>query len=156
MLAFIVLVFLQMLVLFGICYVFFDMPLGNSPMALLTLTLVLALAATGLGMLVGSLAQTSNQADTIGMLLGFVLMFASGFISAFSLEITGTNVDIQLPSEGFSYYLSQLTPHAHAANGYMKLILFGADFVDIVPNILALLGFAAIFFLIAVWRFKFD
>jgi ABC-type multidrug transport system permease subunit len=124
--------------------------------ALLTLTLVLALAATGLGMLVGSLAKTSKQAESIGMLLGFVLMFASGFIGAFSLKITGTNVDIQLPSEGFSYYLSQLTPHAHAANGYMKLILFGADFVDIIPNILALLGFGIVFFVIAIWRFKFD
>jgi ABC-2 type transport system permease protein len=156
MLAFIGVVFLQMLVLLGICYVFFDMTLGDSPVALLTLTLALALAATGLGMLVGSLARTSKQADTIGMLLGFVLMFASGFISAFSLEITGTNVNIQLPSEGFSYYLSQLTPHAHAVNGYMKLILFGAGFEEIIPNILALLGFAVIFFLVAVWRFKFE
>jgi len=156
MLAFIGLVFLQMLLLLGICYVFFDMPLGDSPVALLTLTLALALVATSLGMLVGSLARTSKQAETIGMLLGFVLMFASGFISAFSFNVTGTNVDIQIPSEGFSYYLSQLTPHAHAANGYMKLILFGAGFEDIIPNILALLGFAAIFLTVAIWRFKFD
>ncbi len=156
MLAFIVLVFLQMLVLLGICYIFFDMPLGNSPLALFTLTFALALAATSLGMLLGSLARTSKQAETIGMLLGFVLMFASGFISAFSLEITGTNVNIQLPSEGFSYYLSQLTPHAHAANGYLKLILFGASFLDIVPNILVLLGFAVVFLTVALWRFTFD
>jgi len=156
MLAFIGVVFVQMLVLFGICRLFFDMPLGDSPLALFALTLALALAATSIGMLVGSLARTSKQAETFGMLLGFVLMFASGFISAFSLEVTGTNVDIQIPSEGFSYYLSQLTPHAHAANGYMKLILFGAGFVDIVPNILALLGFAAIFLAVAIWRFKFD
>jgi len=156
MLAFIGVGFFQMLVLLGICRVFFDMPLGDSPVGLLTLTLALALAASSLGMLVGSLARTSKQADIIGTLLGFVLMFASGFISSFSFEITGTNVDIRLPSEGFSYYLSQLTPHAHAANGYMKLILFGADFADIVPNILTLLGFAAVFFVIAIWRFKFD
>lgn len=156
MLAFIGVVFLQMLVLLGICHVFFDMPLGDSPLALLTLTLALALSATGLGMLVGSLARTSKQAEIIGMLLGFVLFFAAGFIHAFGLEITGTMVEIKLPSEGFSYYLAQLTPHAHAASGYLKLILFGADFVDILPNILALLSFAAVFFVIAMWRFKFD
>jgi len=156
MLAFIGLVFLQMLVLFGICIIFFDMPLGDSPVALLTLTLALALAATSLGMLVASLVRTSKQAETIGMLLGFVLMFASGFINAFSFRVTGSNVDIQIPSEGFSYYLSQLTPHAHAANGYMKLILFGAGFEDVIPNILALLGFAVIFLTGAIWRFKFD
>jgi ABC-2 type transport system permease protein len=156
MLAFIGVVFLQMLVLFGICRAFFAMPLGNSPLALLALTLALALAATGLGMLLGSLARTSKQAGSIGMLLGFVLFFAAGFITAFSLEITGNVVELGLPSEGFSFYLSQLTPHAHALNGYLKLILYGAGFVDILPNILALLGFAVVFFLVAMWRFKFD
>jgi len=156
MLAFIGVVFVQMLVLFGICCVLFDMPLGDSPVALLLLTLALALTATSLGMLVGSVARTSKQAENIGMLLGFVLFFAAGFINAFSLRITGTNVEIGLPTEGFSYYLSQLTPHAHALNGYLKLILFGAGFAEIIPNILALLGFAAIFFVVAIWRFKFD
>jgi ABC-2 type transport system permease protein len=156
MLAFIGVVFLQMLVLFGICRAFFAMPLGNSPLALLALTLALALAATGLGMLLGSLARTSKQAGSIGMLLGFVLFFAAGFITAFSLKITGNVVELGLPSEGFSFYLSQLTPHAHALNGYLKLILYGAGFMDILPNILALLGFAVVFFLVAIWRFKFD
>jgi ABC-2 type transport system permease protein len=156
MLAFIGVVFLQMLVLFGICNALFLMPLGNSPLGLLALTLALALAATGLGMLVGSLARTSKQAGSIGMLLGFVLFFAAGFISAFSLKITGNVIEIGLPSEGFSFYLSQLTPHAHALDGYLKLIFYGAGFMDILPNILALLGFAIIFFLVAMWRFKFD
>jgi len=59
MLAFIGVVFLQMLVLFGICNVLFQMPLGK-PQGLLVLTLALALAATGLGMLLGSLARTSK------------------------------------------------------------------------------------------------
>jgi ABC-2 type transport system permease protein len=71
MLAFIGVVFLQMLVLFGICNALFEMPLGE-PLGLLVLTLALALAATGLGMLLGSLAQTSKQAESIGILLGFV------------------------------------------------------------------------------------
>jgi ABC-2 type transport system permease protein len=158
MLAFIGVVFLQMLVFFGICHLLFDMPLGNSPLGLLTLTLALALAATGLGMLVGSLAKTNKQAESIGTLLGFVLMFASGVLGS-SLSITkGAEdaVNISLPSEGFNYYLSQLTPHVHAFDGYVKLIIDGAGVVDILPNILVLLGFAVVFFLVAIWRFKFD
>jgi ABC-2 type transport system permease protein len=156
MLAFIGVVFLQMLVLFGICRAFFAMPLGDSPLALLALTLALALAATGLGMLVGSIAKTSKQAGSIGMLLGFVLFFAAGFIGAFSLKIKDNVVEVGLPSEGFSFYLSQLTPHAHALDGYLKLILKGAGFVDVLPNILTLLGFAVVFLLVAIWRFRFD
>jgi ABC-2 type transport system permease protein len=155
MLAFIGVVFLQMLVLFGICNLLFKMPLGESPLGLLALTLALALAATGLGMLVGSLARTSKQAGNIGMLLGFVLIFASGLIGV-SIEKTGSMVEAHLPSEGFSFYLSQLTPHIHAVDGYLKLMLYGDGLVEILPNILVLLGFAAVFFLVAIWRFKFD
>jgi len=157
MLAFIGVVFLQMLLLFGICFVFFDMPLGDSPLALLSLTLALALAATGLGMLVGSLARTSKQAGSIGMLLGFVLFIAAGLTPATAgIDITDGVVELILPSEGFSFYLSQITPHAHAFDGYLKLIIHGAGFVDILPNIVTLIGFGMVFFLVAMWRFKFD
>jgi ABC-2 type transport system permease protein len=153
MLAFIGVVFLQMLLLLGVGSVFFEMPLGHSPLGLLALTLALALASTGLGMLVGSLARTAKQAGNIGMVLGFVLLFASGSITSFSMgDLSG----LGFRSEGFRYYMSQLTPHAHAFDGYLKLMLEGAGLVDILPNIVALLGFAVVFFLTAMWRFKFD
>jgi ABC-2 type transport system permease protein len=154
MVAFIGVVFLQMLVMFGICSLLFDMPLGD-PLGLLALTLALALASTGLGMLLGSLAQTRKQAGSIGMLLGFVLWFASGFTS-FTIDCTGGQVQFHVPIEGFKYYLSQLTPHAHAINGYYKLMIYGAGLVDILPNILALLGFGVVFFLVGLWRFKYE
>jgi len=32
----------------------------------------------------------------------------------------------------------------------------GADLVDLLPNILALLGFGVVFFLIGLWRFKYE
>jgi ABC-2 type transport system permease protein len=155
MLAFIGVVFLQMLLLFGIGSVLFDMPLGDSPLALLTLTLALALAATGLGMLVGSLAGTSKQAGNIGMLLGFVLYFASGF-TIFTINVSGGVADASYQPEGIRFYISQLTPHAHAIDGYIQLMIGGAGLADVTPNIVALLGFAVVFFLVAIWRFKFD
>jgi ABC-2 type transport system permease protein len=154
MVAFIGVVFLQMLVLFGICSVLFDMPLGD-PLGLLALTLALALAATGLGMLLGSLAQTRKQAGSIGILLGFVLWFASGFTS-FAITITGGQIQLDIPLEGFRYYVSQLTPHAHAINGYINLMIYGAGLVDILPNILALLGFGVVFFVLGLWRFRYE
>jgi ABC-2 type transport system permease protein len=104
MVAFMGMVFLQMLVLFGICNVLFEMPLGDSLLGLLALTLALALAATGLGMLVGSLARTSKQAGSIGMLLGFVLWFASGFTS-FTIDLTGGQVQFDLPIKGFTWWI---------------------------------------------------
>ncbi len=154
-LAFIGVVFLQMLVLFAVGSIFFDMPLGDSPLGLLAITLVLALAATGLGMLVGSLARTGKQAGNIGMLLGFVLYFASGFFS-FTVNVSDGAANVSYLPEGIRFYISQLTPHAHAIEGYIKLMLNGAGLMDILPNILALFGFAVVFFVLAVWRFKYD
>ncbi len=154
-LAFIGVVFLQMLVLFAVGSIFFDMPLGDSPLGLLAITLVLALAATGLGMLVGSLARTGKQAGNIGMLLGFVLYFASGFFS-FTVNVSDGAANVSYLPEGIRFYISQLTPHAHAIEGYIKLMLNGAGLMDILPNILALFGFAVVFFVLAMWRFKYD
>ncbi len=153
MLAYIVVVFLQMLLLFGIGYAVFGMPLGDSPLGLLGLTLALALAATGLGVLLGSVARTSKEAASIGLVLGFVLFFASGSLGSMS---TSGEIDVGFRSEGFRFYLSQLTPHAHALDAYFKLMLEGDGLIDILPNILALLGFAACFFLLGLWRFRYD
>lgn len=154
LLAFIGVVFLQMLVLFGVCSILLDMPLGD-PLGLLVLTLALALAATGLGMLLGSLARTSKQAGSIGILLGFGLWLASGFTS-FGLDLGGGAIQFDMPIEGFKFYLSQLTPHAHAIRGYYDLMIFGADLGQLLPNIAILLGFAVVFLSVAIWRFKFD
>ncbi len=154
MVAFVGVVFLQMAVLFGICAVLFDMPMGD-PLGLLVLTLALALAATGMGMLLGSLARTSKLAGSIGTLLGFGLWFASGF-TAFKIDLSGGAIQFDVPMEGIRYYVSQLTPHAHAIRGYYSLMIYGADLDQILPNIAVLLGFAVVFLSVAIWRFKFD
>jgi ABC-2 type transport system permease protein len=155
MLAFVGVVYLQMLLVFGVSNALFGMPLGDSPLGLLALTLALALAATGLGLLLGSIARTSKQAGIIGMLLGFVLLLASGLLGL-APSLTGNQADLGLPTEGLQYYVSQLTPHIHAVEGYVKLILEGAGVVDVLPNILILLGFGVVFFLIGVWRFRYE
>ena len=151
MLAFIGVVFLQMLLLFGLGSALFEMPLGASPLALVALTLALALASTGMGMALGSLARTKKQAGNIGMVLGFALYLASGLTSS-SAYLSNS----AFQSEGLTYYLAMLTPQAHAYDGYMKLMLHSGNLADILPNMLALVGFGVVFFLVGVWRFKYE
>ena len=151
MVAFVAVVFLQMLLLLGLGSALFDMPLGDSPLGLVALTLTLALASTGMGLALGSLARTKKQAGSIGMVLGFVLYLASG--------LTSTSHYLSNPafqSQGLTYYLAHLTPNAHAFDGYIKLMLNGGGLEDILPNMLALLGFGVVFFLIGVWRFRYE
>jgi ABC-2 type transport system permease protein len=143
MLAYILVVGLQVLLVFGVGSAFFDIPLGNSPLGLLLLTLALALAATSLGMLVAALARTRSQVDAVGMVIGIVLGAVGGSI-------------VPIPEKGFLHLLSQFTPHAHAIEGYLNLMSQGAGVVDVIPQIGLLAGVGVMFFLIAMWRFRFE
>jgi ABC-2 type transport system permease protein len=145
MLAYVIVVFLQVIVLFGVGYALFKMPLGESPLGLLLLTLALALASSSLGMLLGALCNSSKQSDRVGMVLGFVLMALGGTVG-FPL----------FRAEGFMGTLSRLTPNAWGLEGYMGILADNWTLAQTAPNILALLGFAVVFFALAVWRFKFE
>jgi ABC-2 type transport system permease protein len=143
-LAYMGIVFLQAIVLFSVGYALFKMPLGQSPLALLLLTLALALASASLGMLLGALSRSSKQADQLGMVLGFVLLALGG--SIFPL----------FRAEGFIGIVSRLTPNAWGIEGYMGILSDNWTLAQVAPNILALVGFAVVFFVVAVWRFKFE
>jgi len=143
-LAYFIVVLLQVTVMFAAGYALFKMPLGKSPLALVLLSVALALASSSLGMLLGALCKSSKQADRLGMVLGFVLLALGG--SVFPL----------FRAEGFVGILSRLTPSAWGIEGYMGVIADGWGLAQAAPNILAMLGFAAVFFAVAVWRFRFD
>ncbi|GAI78057.1 unnamed protein product [marine sediment metagenome] len=50
--------------------------------------------------------------------------------------------------------LAKITPHGWATTGFNKLMFFSADFGAVVPEMLALIGFAVVFSVIAIWRFR--
>ena len=80
MLAYVVLVIAQVTLIFGGANLIFDMPLGNSILGLVLVTIAMGLAATGLGMLVAAISKTDRQADTTGTLLGFILAGLGGLL----------------------------------------------------------------------------
>ncbi len=53
-------------------------------------------------------------------------------------------------------FISKLTPHAHAVEGYYQLMGENASFIQVLPQVGILLGMGIIFFLLALWQFKFD
>jgi ABC-2 type transport system permease protein len=148
MLAYMVVVFLQVLLLFGVGSIVFDMPMGNDPLGIVLVTIALGLAATSLGVMVASLARTERQADAIGMVLGFLLAGIGGCIQIGLLPTYRT--------EGMLGTLSKLVPHSYALDAYRVLMIESGTLPDILPAILILLGFAVVFFAIGVWRFKYD
>lgn len=149
MLGYIGLVFVQVMILFGVGNLVFGMPLGHSALGLLVMTLTLGLAVTGFGMMIAALSKTDKQADSIGLILGFALAALGGCI------MMGSYVHLY-DSGGTIGFISRLVPHAHALMGYDALINQNAGLVDILPQAGILIGYAAVFLLVASWRWKYE
>jgi ABC-2 type transport system permease protein len=148
MLAYLVIVFLQVVIIFGIGALVFNMPMGNSYLGLFLVTLAMGLAATTLGVLVAAISRSERQADAIGMTLGFLLGGLGGCIQVGLIPTYRMT--------GVIGFLSRLTPTAHALEAYRLLMLQGAGLVAILPQVLILLGFAVVFFVFALAKFKFE
>ena len=148
MLGYMVLVCLQVVVLFGVGRAFFGMPLGEAPLTLALLTLLLAFVATAMGMMIAALARSPKQADSIGTVLGFVLGGLGGCVALSPTPLTRTG--------GFMSVIARLTPHGHAVDAYYSLMAEKAGFLDVLPELSILLAIGIAFFLIATWRFRFT
>src|SRR3990170_3734641 len=118
--------------------------LGRHPEALALISLATSLAATGLGLLIAALAKTAEQIGGIGSLL-VVTMAALG----------GVMVPRYIMPD-LMQRVGLITPHAWALTAYQDVLVRGYDVVRILPEVAALMGFAVVFFGVALWRFKWD
>lgn len=148
MLAFLVIVIAQVTLIFGSANLIFDMPLGKSPLALALVTIAMGLAVTGLGMMIAAISKTDRQADTTGLLLGFIL---AGLGGCFSMGVVPL-----YKGGGTMELISRFIPHSYALRGFDALMIGGKGLVDVLPEIGILLGFAFIFMIIAAWRFRYE
>ncbi len=147
MLAFLLLSCLQVIVIFTVASVFFDMALGQSPLALVVITLVVALTSTAMGMLIAALSKSADKAGSAGVIVGLVLAGIGGCMGA-RAPLTR--------AEGFTGMLARLTPQGHAVNAYYSVMAENATLVQVLPQLGILLAMCAVFYAIAVWRFKFE
>ncbi|MBM3182154.1 MAG: hypothetical protein FJZ86_17690 [Chloroflexi bacterium] len=118
--------------------------LGSHPEALILISLAVSLAATGLGLLIAALAKTAEQIGGLSSLL-VVTMAALG----------GVMVPRYIMPD-FMQTIGLITPHAWALTAYQDVLVRGYDVTHILPAVAALMGFAVVFFGVALWRFKWD
>jgi ABC-2 type transport system permease protein len=148
MLAYLVIVILQVLVIFGVGNIVFGMPLGKAPLGMILITLAMGLAATSLGAMLASVSRSERQANSVGMVLGFLLAGLGGCIQIGLVPIYRMG--------GALGTISKFIPHAHALEAFRKIMLEGAGTLTILPQLGILLGFTALFLAIAVWQFRFE
>ena len=148
MVAYTFLACLQVLMLFAVARIVFDMPMGQSPVALVVLSFVAALVSAAMGMMIAGLAKSAKQANSLGVILGRVLAAIGGCIPMAGIT--------PYRAEGAVGILSRLTPQAHALEGYYRLMLEKGTLVTILPQLGILLVFGVVFVLVASWRFKYE
>lgn len=149
MLAYMLVVVLQVVFLFGVGAGLFKLQIGSSLIGLLAVSLALGLVVSTFGLMLGTLTRTGKQADTLGTLVAFVLPFISGIFPMNSIEPGYL-------SGGVLATIGTYIPHMHAAEGF-RLVMSGDGTVEtVLVQIGALLGFAVVFFVIASRRLRFS
>jgi ABC-type multidrug transport system permease subunit len=148
MLAYMAIVVLQVVFLFGIGAGLFKLQIGNSLPGLLVVSLALGLVVATFGLLIGVITRTGRQADTLGTLAAFVLPFISGIFPMNSIQPGYL-------SGGVLATIGTYIPHMHAAEGF-RLVMTGEGTVEtVLIQVGALLVFAVVFFAIASRRLRF-
>ncbi|MBN1967326.1 MAG: ABC transporter permease [Anaerolineae bacterium] len=114
---------------------------GDDILGIAVLTLSAVAGAMGVGTLLAAIAKTAEQA---GNLAGFVL-FVMGLVGGIFFP--------PLAMPDWLQFLPRLTFHFWGVNGYTTLAS-GGTVVDVLPNVLALLVIAAIFFGAGLFQFN--
>jgi ABC-2 type transport system permease protein len=145
-----VIAIVQMVVIFGASMVLLPLvgqeapSLGNSPLGLVLITLLVALCSTSLGTLIAAVARTQSQVEGISSVGLWVAGLVGGaFIPAFFL---GDLLNA----------IGKIVPHYWALQAYNELMLRGQGVAEILPELAVLAGFTVVFFAVGLLRFKFD
>ena len=132
----------QVAVMWTVGALAFNIDLGASPSAVIVLSLLMVLASAAFAVLLASFVSNVRTASAAGVLTSLVLA-----------PIGGCWWPLFIAPQ-FMQQLARLTPHGWTTDGLNRLMLFGAEFGDVLPSMLALVVFAAVFLSLALWRFR--
>lgn len=134
----------QMLLLVGVGILIMHVNWGHSPAALALMLVTSALAAAALGTMLGTFVKTEGQAGGLSTMLGMVMALLGG---------------CWYPLELFPKIVGQIVhilPTTWAMQGLLDIVLRGGGVMQVLPEAGMLLGFAALFFVIGIARFKYE
>ncbi len=132
---------LQIIIFWLLGILVFKADLGQSPAAVILVSFLMVIMSAAFGVMLATLVKTQRSAGSIAVLASLVLAPLGG--CWWPLFITPR----------WMQFIAKVTPHAWANTAFNKLMLFGADFSSVVPEMLALVGFTFLFGAIAIWRF---
>lgn len=119
-------------------------PLEDAPLGVALVSILTALCASALGIVIAALARTEGQIGGMGMLVLWGMGLLGGCIApAFLLD-------------RYLGPLPKIVPHYWANRAFDDLLIRGFGLQDVALELAALLGFCVLFFVIGLWRFDFE
>jgi ABC-2 type transport system permease protein len=143
-LAMFAIIFGQFILLIGFGQLALGLNYLAQPLATLLMAAASALFIAGLGLLIGALAKTDDQA----VLFSMIPMFLFSGLGGAWVPLASTGKTFQL--------VGHFTPVAWAMDGFQAILTQGLGLGAVALPALILLGYAALFGGLAVWRFKFE
>jgi ABC-2 type transport system permease protein len=120
------------------------MTLGDAPLVVALVAVLVALCSSSLGTLIAAIARTENQIGGLSAVVLWVMGVLGGsFIPLFFLE-------------NFLGPLPQIVPHYWANRAFNDLMVRGLGLAGVTVEIAVLLGFTGLFFVVGLWKFDFD
>ena len=144
MLAMFLIIMLQQALLIAVGQLAFGVDYMRAPLGTVLMMATLALWSASVGLLIGAISKVPEQAVTWSLVAMFIFAGMGG--AWFPLEFTG---------QAFST-IGHLMPTAWAMDGFQNIVLRGQGLGSVLLPAGILLGFAVLFFGLAVWRFRFE
>jgi linearmycin/streptolysin S transport system permease protein len=141
-LAIFLLIFTQFVILIVFAQFALKVDYLRVPVATLLVAFCAALCISALGLLIGILAQTEEQAIIFSLIPMFVFAGLGG--AWVPLEVTGPTFQA----------IGHLSPVAWGMDGFENILARGLGFESVLLPTMALIGYAIVFFVLAVLRFR--
>jgi len=136
--------FAQFLVLIAFAQIFLKVDYMRLPLATLIMVITTALFIAALGLLIGALAKTDEQAIIFALIPMFVFAGLGGAWAP--LEVTGPTFQL----------IGHFSPVAWAMDGFKNIAARGLGLGSIWLPAAALIGYALLFSVLAIWKFKYE
>ena len=136
--------FLQTLLLVALGQLFLGVNYLRAPVATLLVVAALSLWVACLGLFIGAISK--GEEGVVMWALIAMFLFAALGGAWFPLDVAG---------KAFST-IGHLTPTAWAMDGFQNVVLRGLGVTSVLVPVAVLLAYAAGFFGLAVWRFRFE
>jgi ABC-2 type transport system permease protein len=123
---------------------FFNVDWGD-PIGAAAILVVFSLVGSGAAMLMGALFDNDQQAGGLGVLFSLGLAALGGcMVPLIIFEFFAPTL----------FNIAHITPHAWGLEAFDALVIENGTVVDTLPYLGILLAYAAVFYLLAIWRLR--